>query len=164
MNIQPQTQNLICSFGMHKGQPYTRLPISYLKWMVEINHTHKTIAEAELNRRCVPLQKKEGIKITIHAINRASQFCLKQLKQFELNKKGIHNCLTDLSLEALKKSNDKDKAEGKGKYFYAGLQWIFAFEGNEAVLKTIFPHKKNKKSNQTIRHKFNKQFNKKKGG
>ena len=32
------THGLVCDFGRHKGIPYTRLPVSYLTWMV--NRTH----------------------------------------------------------------------------------------------------------------------------
>lgn len=41
----------ICDFGLHIGEPYTRLPASFLNWMVEINHDKSQLARQELLRR-----------------------------------------------------------------------------------------------------------------
>lgn len=43
--------NPICDFGLHKGEPYTRLPASFLTWMVGINHQKAQYASDELKRR-----------------------------------------------------------------------------------------------------------------
>ncbi|MEL0653441.1 hypothetical protein V6257_00210 [Pseudoalteromonas issachenkonii] len=47
----PHTKQTICDFGLHKGEPYTKLPASFLTWMVGINHTKREYANTELRRR-----------------------------------------------------------------------------------------------------------------
>lgn len=41
----------ICDFGLHQGESYTNLPVSFLIWMVEINHQKSQYARDELARR-----------------------------------------------------------------------------------------------------------------
>ncbi|ATC96943.1 hypothetical protein [Pseudoalteromonas tunicata] len=41
----------ICDFGLHKGQPYRKLPVSFLNWMVMNKHQHASLAQQELDRR-----------------------------------------------------------------------------------------------------------------
>ncbi|KKE81468.1 hypothetical protein [Pseudoalteromonas luteoviolacea] len=41
----------ICDFGLHAGEPYSRLPACFLNWMVETNHEKRDLAKNELNRR-----------------------------------------------------------------------------------------------------------------
>ena len=41
----------ICDFGLHNGEPYSALPVSFLNWMVETNHNKSTFAKNELQRR-----------------------------------------------------------------------------------------------------------------
>ncbi|KZN46208.1 hypothetical protein [Pseudoalteromonas luteoviolacea] len=41
----------ICDFGIHAGEPYSKLPACFLNWMVETNHQKQAYAKSELNRR-----------------------------------------------------------------------------------------------------------------
>ncbi|MBQ4835040.1 MULTISPECIES: hypothetical protein [Pseudoalteromonas] len=41
----------ICDFGIHAGEPYSKLPACFLNWMVETNHKKRSFAKNELNRR-----------------------------------------------------------------------------------------------------------------
>jgi hypothetical protein len=41
----------ICDFGLHAGEPYTRLPVSFLNWMIEVDHVKASYARNELSRR-----------------------------------------------------------------------------------------------------------------
>ena len=41
----------ICDFGLHPGEAYTKLPASFLNWMVGNNHEKSALAEQELQRR-----------------------------------------------------------------------------------------------------------------
>ncbi|MDK1287829.1 hypothetical protein [Pseudoalteromonas umbrosa] len=41
----------ICDFGIHAGEPYSKLPACFLNWMIETNHKKQTFAKVELNRR-----------------------------------------------------------------------------------------------------------------
>ncbi|KPH58025.1 hypothetical protein AMS58_15555 [Pseudoalteromonas porphyrae] len=45
------TTEHICDFGLHKGEPYTKLPASFLNWMVGNNHEKSAFAHQELQRR-----------------------------------------------------------------------------------------------------------------
>lgn len=57
------------TFGKHKGELFTRLPVSYLKWMVNEKAQEWEIAKAEFERRgdTMPLVELSG-----HAIDNAS--------------------------------------------------------------------------------------------
>ncbi|NMF47713.1 hypothetical protein HHL01_05915 [Pseudoalteromonas arctica] len=47
----PHTKHAICDFGLHKGEPYTKLPASFLTWMIATNHEKSKYASEELKRR-----------------------------------------------------------------------------------------------------------------
>ncbi|WP_404343214.1 hypothetical protein [Pseudoalteromonas mariniglutinosa] len=44
-------QQQICDFGLHNGEPYSKLPASFLNWMVGNKHEKSHYAEQELMRR-----------------------------------------------------------------------------------------------------------------
>lgn len=56
--VMSEINNQICDFGLHKGEPYTRLPASFLIWMVGINHQKARYASEELKRRELAATKK----------------------------------------------------------------------------------------------------------
>ncbi|MCF6439612.1 hypothetical protein L1077_09245 [Pseudoalteromonas luteoviolacea] len=41
----------ICDFGIHAGEPYSKLPACFLNWMIETKHKKQEYAKCELNRR-----------------------------------------------------------------------------------------------------------------
>ncbi|MCF2906802.1 MULTISPECIES: hypothetical protein [Pseudoalteromonas] len=41
----------ICDFGLHSGEPYCKLPASFLNWMVATGHAKQALAKDELTRR-----------------------------------------------------------------------------------------------------------------
>ncbi|MDO6834402.1 hypothetical protein Q4596_02145 [Pseudoalteromonas carrageenovora] len=41
----------ICDFGLHKGEAYTKLPTSFLTWMISTKHRQSEYAHTELKRR-----------------------------------------------------------------------------------------------------------------
>ncbi|MBQ4810718.1 hypothetical protein A7985_09745 [Pseudoalteromonas luteoviolacea] len=45
------TDEQICDFGLHAGEPYSKLPACFLNWMIETKHSKQDIAKTELNRR-----------------------------------------------------------------------------------------------------------------
>ncbi|KZN38624.1 hypothetical protein N480_13295 [Pseudoalteromonas luteoviolacea S2607] len=45
------TDERICDFGLHAGEPYSKLPACFLNWMIETKHNKQDIAKTELNRR-----------------------------------------------------------------------------------------------------------------
>ncbi|WP_440056673.1 hypothetical protein ACSLBF_17490 (plasmid) [Pseudoalteromonas sp. T1lg65] len=46
-----QQDQQVCDFGLHAGEPYRKLPASFLNWMVETNHEKCNLAKNELARR-----------------------------------------------------------------------------------------------------------------
>lgn len=128
------THNLICDFGKHKGTAYTRLPVSYLTWMVGSNHSRADIAAAELKRRGTVTP---DLDVSGHAIDRASLSCRKIWHETRGGEEGLHAWLCRVAREAL----DKKQIDQKGRYHHLGMQFAFEFEGVWPVLKTVMPEK-----------------------
>jgi uncharacterized protein (DUF3820 family) len=128
------THNLKADFGKWKGELYTRLPVSYLTWMVNSDHSRKHIAQAELTRRGTTMPTLE---LSGHAIDRASQILLDiwiaTNKQTPI---GFHSWL----LEVAEQVWDEGMKQGDDRYWY-GFKWCF--EGGEKwpVLKTVIKNK-----------------------
>lgn len=130
------THGMICDFGKHNGEPYTRLPVSYLKWMVNSGHSRKHIAEAELKRRGTVTPDMD---ISGHAIDRASLNCLDIYRNTRNQDEGIHAWLSRMADEAIKTEPDK-----KGRHIYNNMKFAFEKDGCWPVLKTVMRDKENK--------------------
>jgi len=51
VKFMPDTKRTICDFGLHKGEAYTKLPASFLTWMIAAKHQKSEYASKELKRR-----------------------------------------------------------------------------------------------------------------
>jgi hypothetical protein len=131
------THGEIVDFGRHKGTLYTRMPISYLKWMINIEHSCVELAKAELERRGTTTPELE---ISGHALDRASQCCrdvwklTRKLGGPGEHHEGIHSWLCRMAVEAL----EKGTKDPKGRLHYQEV--IFVFEDQDLVwpvLKTV---------------------------
>jgi len=128
--------------GRHKGQPFTRVPLSYLQWMVNVDplHSQRTIAVAELQRRgCVGTP---SCTITPHAIDRASIRCWKTFRDTRqripgYGPEGLHMWLSRLVDEALKTT-----AVAQNTYIIHGLKMIIQCGVEWPVLVTVNPVQK----------------------
>ena len=126
------THNLTVDFGRHAGMLYTRVPVSYLKWMVQSNHSRAPIAKAELDRRgtITPMFDISG-----HAIDSAS---LRLRKLWHETAKspdeGLHAWLCRMVSEALSKT----KPDENGYIYHNGIKMVFE-SGEWPVLKTVMP-------------------------
>ena len=125
------THHLVCDFGLHKGKPWTRVPVGYLLWMVNAKHHSAAIAEAELKRRGTV---KPSMDITGHAIDRASQSLIGRWMASRLANEGLHAWLCRMATAA------REAGKQKGdKFHYEGMKFVFE-EGSEwPVLKTVMP-------------------------
>lgn len=125
------THGLKISFGKHKGQLFTRLPVSYLKWMINEKTIEHEIAKAEFERRGDTMP---AVELSGHAIDNASIRCRKIWHESKLSDdEGLYSWLQRLTLEALK---DGVKLES-GKIKYLGMKFVI-HQGEEfPVLKTI---------------------------
>lgn len=124
------THGMICDFGKHKGIPYTQLPIPYLKWMINGEHSRKDIAQSELDRRGIVTP---DIEISGHAIDRASLQCRKIWHETSGKDEGLHAWLVVTAQKALKEGIK----DNKGRHCFMGMKFVFVEDGIWPVLKTV---------------------------
>lgn len=118
------THNVLIDFGKHKGMPWTRLPVSYLKWLSnEGTGEPKEYALAELDRRGTVTP--DSLELSLHSINRASQITK------EWKRQGVCKWLQRIAEEALDKANGDETVE------YKGYKFSFSYGDYYPVLKTI---------------------------
>lgn len=128
------THGMIIDFGRHKGALYTRVSVSYLKWMVQCNHSKADIAKAELNRRGTVTP---DIEISGHAIDSASLRLRKQWYETSDKGEGLHAWLCRICKESL----EDNSIDNDGCVYYNGIKLVFQ-PGEWPVLKTCMPNKK----------------------
>ena len=111
------THNVIVAFGKHKGEPWTRIPKSYLTWLVNEKESkfpgseiNKQFARAELERRGTKVSHK--IELSAHAIDRASQITT------EWKSEGVYTWLERMATEALETSEEDE-------VYYKGYKFAF---------------------------------------
>jgi len=118
------THNLIVDFGKHKGERWTRLPISYLNWLMnEVGGEKGAIAKAELDRRGTTVITT--LQLSGHAIDRASQIT------HAWKDKGVHSWLLIIGAEAL------EAAKGAEEIEYQGFKFAFTYGEYYPTMKTI---------------------------
>jgi hypothetical protein len=133
------THNIKVQFGKHKGELWTRVPRSYLTWLINEqplngDTSNQKIAKSELERRGTTV--KTDLDISGHAIDRASLRCRKIWHQTSLQDEGIYSWLTRISNEAL------DKCEHSERIKYNGLKLVFNYGNYYPTLKSVIPDKK----------------------
>lgn len=124
------THGLVCDFGHPRGTLYTRLPVSYLKWRVNTQHSRADIAAAEWARRGT---MTPDLDVSGHAVDRASLFGLNVWKATRQNGEGLHAGLYRIAAEAL----TADDTDAQGRYHRHGLIFAFEQDGVWPVLKTV---------------------------
>ena len=135
------THNLRITFGKHNGELWTRVPVSYLKWLVNSppfrgDTQSIEIAKAELERRGTVTPT---IDVSGHAIDRASLSCRAIWHQTAKDgNEGLHAWLCRVATEALA-TQPAERAEiaEEAKIPYLGLIFVFQFGEAWPVLKTI---------------------------
>lgn len=129
------THGEVIQFGRHIGELFTRLPISYLKWMINEGTQQRDLAAAELKRRGTVTPELE---ISHHAIDRASTRLERVWKKDrEDPEEGVYTWLHRVALRAWKEG--ERLASGKVRIGCAGHILKMAFEEGEVwpILKTI---------------------------
>lgn len=132
MNDEINTHGMKLHFGKHAGESYTRVPISYLRWMVNVGHNEAHIALAELKRRGVPVQN-QAVEITGHAIDSASLRVRNIWHKDRMDQEGLHAWLLRISEEAL---NDHTM-DHEGRIHYKGMRLVFEDGDIYPILKTV---------------------------
>jgi len=128
------THGMVCDFGRHKGTPYTQVPVSYLKWMVNSRCSREEIAKAELKRRGTVTP---DLDISGHAIDRASLSCRKIWHETKKEDEGLHAWLVRMTEEAMAQGT----IDAKGRYIYNDMKLAIEQDGVWPVLKTIMRKK-----------------------
>lgn len=124
------TRKLLCDFGRFKGEPWTRIPVSYLKWLANEDGPWAATALAELKRRGIALT--QDVEVSGHAIDRASQKMIGKWMETRVGDEGLHAWLVRMATDARARGR-----ESGGTYRYAGM--LFAFNEGELwpTLKTV---------------------------
>jgi hypothetical protein len=135
------THGMIVPFGKHKGEPWTRVPVSYLKWLVNLpnpqNAPAKAIAAAELKRRGSSMPT---IELSGHAIDRASLNCRKMWYGHRKDEnEGLYSWLARAGREALDACKDPLPSQGEIEIRYAELKWVFVLGDYYPTVKTVMP-------------------------
>lgn len=129
----PDTHHWRMPNGRHKGERITRVPVSYLKWMVNVRHSEAAMAAAELERRDTVTP---DLEVSGHAIDRASLLCRRIWHETSDEGEGLHAWLVRLAREAL---DHGEVHTEPGRYEYEGLSFRFQMDGVWPVLKTVLP-------------------------
>jgi hypothetical protein len=131
------------TFGRHKGQLITRVPVSYLQWMVRDRVGPHEEAEAELKRRGTT---RPEVDLTPHAIDRASQRLLPSWQRDGGPEEGLYSWLCRRALEAFNEA----EVGSDGKAVHKGIVWVFADEGGWPVVKTVMWKGEPKREPETL--------------
>lgn len=124
------THGLIIEFGKHKGELFTRLPVSYLRWMMNERTQQWEIAQAEFERRGDTMPE---VELSGHAIDNASIRCRKIWHETRGEDEGLYSWLQRVTLEAI----ERGEKMPSGKIKYLGMKFV-VHQGEEfPVLKTI---------------------------
>jgi hypothetical protein len=131
-NERIDTHHLRIPFGRHKGELWTRVPVSYLKWLVNTKAEAAPIAQAELERRGTTLERQ--VEISGHAIDRASTRLLGKWQATRLHdNEGLHAWLHRLATQALQYGEKEDEWH----YKFAGIKFCYDFGEVYPTLTTV---------------------------
>jgi len=125
------THGLVIDFGKHKGELWTRVPVSYISWLANQKGEGEAIliARAEHKRRGTSYP---NIEIAGHAVDRASLSCRKIWHETRGEDEGLNSWLIRMSNEAREKGNLNN-----GKYHYKDMKFVFDEGEYYPTLKTI---------------------------
>lgn len=119
-------QPFIMDFGKWKGTPITRVDLSYLKWMVNVNppHRHRKLALDEINRRGSAIE--ETVVISDHAVDRLSLRGIGIWDRCREENEGIVSWLKRICGQALTECEKiPGNEEGTFKIHFLSLELVF---------------------------------------
>lgn len=111
------THGIKINYGKHKDELFTRLPVSYLRWMVNEKAPMHEYAQAEFERRGDTMPK---VQISAHAIDNASLRVRKIWHETRGEEEGLYSWLTRITLEAIQNGEKLDS----GKIKYLGMKLV----------------------------------------
>jgi len=139
---EQETHGQIVTFGKHKGERWTRVPVSYLRWLANESYNWRGMANAELKRRGTTIDSK--VEISGHALDRASLNCRRIWHETSEEGEGIHAWLIRMATEAIESKGEVDFIRWKG------LKLAFSYGEYYPTLKTVMPYKDDLSEKATI--------------
>lgn len=121
---------VIINYGRHNGELITRLPISYIRWMINERAPMWEYAKAEFERRGDTMPK---VELSGHAIDNASLRVRKIWHETRGTDEGLYSWLQRVTLEALLQGVRLES----GKIKYQGMKFVIEQGEEFPVLKTI---------------------------
>lgn len=143
--MKVNTHNVLLDFGKHKGEAWTRVPIGYLKWILNEmppEDERYKLAEAELERRGDTMPAE--VEISNHAIDKASLRVRRMWHEDRGEDEGLYSWLVRISTEALELKNSQ--GEQNDRVNYKGCKLIFTYGNFFPTLKTVMNDKSYKLS------------------
>lgn len=130
-----ETHHYRMKLGRYKGERLTRVPQSYLRWIVKQgdSHAEHDLALAELNRRGCVLP---CIDISAHAIDRASQRLLKHWRKMREGDEGLHAWLARISMDAIAHHGKRE-----GQLTYRGIVFDVTPDGVWPTVRSVWRDK-----------------------
>lgn len=122
-------------FGKFRGELLTKVPASYLTWMIVQGHALSFKAEEELERRGTPCDLK--ISITPHSIDRASQRMIHLWLSTQLRDEGLYAWLSRRARAAVETVPMEQRVRSQ-RVEYDGIVFILEFSTLVPVLKSVW--------------------------
>lgn len=121
-------------YGRYAGAPWTRIPVGYLRWMVNVRHAQAESARRELERRGTTFP---DLELSGHAIDRVSQRMLDEWQRRRRGDEGLNSWLHRTARDALDRGHDL----GRGRHEWEGAIYVFAMDNEWPVLMTVLPRR-----------------------
>ena len=129
------THNLIVEFGKFRGERWTRIPLSYLRWLINENTQYAHIARAEIERRGASLTADKSIELSGHAIDKASLRLRKTWHETALDiNEGLFSWLERVAAEAYTRIQDDENS-----VIFNRIKFVYMKGELYPVLKTVMP-------------------------
>ncbi len=122
-------------FGKFRGHFITRVPPSYLQWMITQGHPMAFKAQEELERRGTKCTYRVDIKA--HAIDRASQRLMYLWVSTAMENEGLFSWLVRRASDALD-TLPKDQRLGNLKLEHDGVIFVMDFSTLIPVVKSVW--------------------------
>lgn len=123
------THHLTIATGKHAGELYTRLPVGYLRWMINVGHSEAPTAQAELDRRGTIMPT---LDVSAHAIDRASLQALDIWQATRKPDEGIAAWVHRIASEAL-----HVEPRAPGRYVWGPLELAIETDLAWPIVKTL---------------------------
>lgn len=131
MTTELNPHGIMLSFGKHSGTLLTRVPVSYLKFMINNRTKQWELAKAEFERRGDTMPT---VEISGHALDNASLRVRKIWHETALDaSEGLYSWLCRMVNECI----DVGEHLGEGRFKYNGMKLVIEVGAEFPVLKTI---------------------------